>query len=385
MQQKTSLSDDYKDQSKLAQLCWDVASVIDVVYQHFNIDISYQNHQMIKSVCPVHGGDNRVACNMYPNGDHVAHWKCRTHGCEEHFGKTMIGFIKGCLSRTKYQWEKIGDQEASFKETIDFMLHITGQKLSDIDGQSSTYIEMSKFSSMIWGMVSDNDHTQTNITRDYFRNNIEIPSQYYLDRGYSKEILDKYDVGFCSTKGKPLYNRAIFPIYNEDQSYIVGFTGRSIFDKCNKCKFYHDPNDRCKFFPKWKHSKGFVKEKWLYNYWYAKDFVKDTKTVILVESPGNVWRLEEAGIHNSVAIFGTALNDQQKDLLDNLGAMGIIIMMDNDDAGRNASEKITKMCSNQYRIYEPEINRNDIGDIKDYQYLRNLVNPFIYEVKEYYS
>ncbi|NDC71851.1 MAG: hypothetical protein EBZ62_00150, partial [Sphingobacteriia bacterium] len=37
-------------------------------------------------------------------------------------------------------------------------------------------------------------------------------------------------------------------------------------------------------------------------------------TAIIVESPGNVWRLEENGIHNSVALFGSSLSDRQTDL-----------------------------------------------------------------------
>ena len=88
-----SHSNDYNDQAKLEQLCWDAVEFIDNIYEHFNIDIKYRNDQLIKSACPVHGGDNPVACNFYPAGDHVVHWKCRTHNCEDHFGKTMIGFI----------------------------------------------------------------------------------------------------------------------------------------------------------------------------------------------------------------------------------------------------------------------------------------------------
>ena len=55
------------------------AHVIDNIYEYFNIDIKYRNDQLIKSACPVHGGDNPVACNFYPAGDHVVHWKCRKH------------------------------------------------------------------------------------------------------------------------------------------------------------------------------------------------------------------------------------------------------------------------------------------------------------------
>ena len=385
MRQKTFHSNDYNDQSKLEQLCWDAVEFIDVIYDHFNINIKYRNDQLIKSACPVHGGDNSVACNFYPSGDHVVHWKCRTHSCEDHFGKNMIGFIRGCISRSKYEWEHKGDKEATFAEAVDFLLEITGQKFSDIKEKDNSILEMSRFNTMVWTMFGDSeDGPISSITREFYREHTKIPAQYYLDRGYSYEVLNKYDVGFCDKEGKQMYNRCIVPIYNQDMTSIVGFSGRSIFGQCEKCKFYHDPEDRCKFFPKWRHSKGFQKEKWLYNYWYAKDHVKDSGAAILVESPGNVWRLEEAGIHNSVAIFGTALNQSQKDLLDSLGAMSLIILMDNDDAGESAAAKIIHACSNQYRIYKPTINKNDIGDMTQ-EDIRNLILPYVLEAKEYYK
>ena len=63
---------------------------------------------------------------------------------------------------------------------------------------------------------------------------------------------------------------------------------------------------------KWRHNKDFKTQEHLYNMWFAKEFIQSTRTAIIVESPGNVWRLEEAGIHNSVAIFGTNLSIKQK-------------------------------------------------------------------------
>jgi 5S rRNA maturation endonuclease (ribonuclease M5) len=362
---------DYNDQGKLDKLCWDGADRIEDIYHYFNIDIKYKNDQVIKSSCPVHGGDNPVACNMYPAGDQVVHWKCRTHNCEDHFGKTMIGFIKGCLSRQRYDWSKIGDKEASFKDAVDFLLKITHQNFGDIKDSDDSYVEMMKFNNMIWTMVSDNNNLPDNaITRDFYIKNINIPAQYYVDRNFSKEVLIKYDVGFCNIRGRQMYNRAIVPIYDPSHTYAVGFTGRSIFDQCKKCLYYHDPSEKCKFFPKWKHSKGFAKEKWLYNYWYAKDVINKTKTAILVESPGNVWRLEESGFHNSLGLFGTSLNAGQKDLLDQLNIMNLIILMDNDEAGKNAGYKIQDLCQNTYNTILVNIPKNDIADLttKEVQY-----------------
>ena len=173
------------------------------------------------------------------------------------------------------------------------------------------------------------------------------------------------------------------PIYDEEGETILGFTGRSIFSECDECSHHHDPKKECHFSPKWKHTAGFNKENCLYNYWYAKDHVLDTGVIILVESPGNVWRLEEAGIHNSVAIFGTHLNQNQKKIIDESGALSIVCLLDNDDAGVTGSKKIQEMCSKMYRIYFPTLNTNDVADM-NVDAVTNDIKPLISKIEGVY-
>tara|TARA_Y100001938_G_C8035234_1_gene402978 strand:- start:880 stop:1287 length:408 start_codon:yes stop_codon:yes gene_type:complete len=124
------------------------------------------------------------------------------------------------------------------------------------------------------------------------------------------------------------------------------------------------------------HSKGFQKQKWLYNYWRAKDEILKTGVAIIVESPGNVWRLAEAGIHNAVAIFGTALNVDQRHLLDESGALSLICLMDNDDAGQKAAKKIEEQCSRLYRLFFPSFEGNDVADL-NIDKVTSDIKPFI--------
>jgi len=222
--------------------------------------------------------------------------------------------------------------------------------------------EKLKFSSLVNGF-SMPEQKLTGITKDFYRSKVDIPSAYYLQRGYSIEILDKYDVGTCTQPKKPLYQRATVPIYDNSGEIIVGFTGRSIFAECPKCQDHHDPDKKCHFFPKWKHTAGFQKENCLYNYWYAQDHILKSGVIVLVESPGNVWRLEEAGIHNSVAIFGAHLGPNQKKIIDASGALSIVCLLDNDEAGRKGAEKIHDQCAKMYRLYFPQLQDNDIGDM----------------------
>ena len=94
--------------------------------------------------------------------------------------------------------------------------------------------------------------------------------------------------------------RAVVPVYDNNRQYMIGCTGRATTDKCEKCNHYHLGNEcpdkeslylHCK----WRHNYGFKTQNYLYNYWFAQEHIKESRSVILVESPGNVWRLEEAG------------------------------------------------------------------------------------------
>ena len=174
--------------------------------------------------------------------------------------------------------------------------------------------------------------------------------------------------------------RIVVPIYDDNHDYMIGCTGRSIFDKCGLCSSFHQTGNDCPedrhMYPKWKHSHNFKSQNTLYNIWYAKEYIQKTSSVILVESPGNVWRLEEAGIHNSVALFGCNLSDRQKIILDSSGAMSIIVLTDNDEAGQKAAEMIKQKCSNTYRIYIPTISKSDVGEMS-IEEIHQHISPFL--------
>jgi 5S rRNA maturation endonuclease (ribonuclease M5) len=362
------------DFGKINSLAKIAINYLDEIYEYFGIKRSYKNEILIKSCCPIHGGDNPTALNMYYNGDFKIHYKCRTSQCEEHFGNDFISFIRGCLSRFKYNWEKEGDKEATFSESVNFLLKFLNKDLNSLESETKN-IEKMKFGSMVNSLHSD-DAKKGLITRKEYRNRVVVPAPYYIDRGFSKEVLDEYDVGYCDNPKKPMHGRAIVPIYDNEYENIVGFTARSTFDKCSECNHYHNPKEKCKHFPKWMHSKGFQKQKWLYNYWRAKDEILRTGVAIIVESPGNVWRLAEAGIHNAVAIFGTALNVDQRHLLDESGALSLICLMDNDDAGQKAAKKIEEQCSRLYRLFFPSFEGNDVADL-NIDKVTSDIKPFI--------
>lgn len=357
------------DQSKLKVVCDDLCDNIQSLMEHLDLDYD-SRPKMISMCCPIHDGDNRSALNIYHEGNsYRGNWKCRTHGCEEIFKGSIIGFVRGVISRRKYSWGKNGDDMCSFSEALDYCLSFLKKDIKQIK-ISKADKDKRLFTSVVGHITNDSPIQEKSfIGRDKVRQSLSVPAQYFIDRGFSSEILDKYDVGLCDKPDKEMYNRAVAPIYDIDYRYLVGCSGRSIFEKCSNCSSYHSPNDQCPSeadkwkYSKWKHSKNFKSQNHLYNFWLAKEYILKEKTVIIVESPGNVWKLEENNIHNSVAIFGSSLSDRQKIILDSSGAMNIVILTDNDEAGLKAAAQIKNKCQNTYRIFTPKILKPDIAEM----------------------
>lgn len=369
------------DQAKLKIVCDEVCDNIETLLENFGLDYKF-NNKMITMSCPIHDGDNESAFNLYPEGDNYrGNWKCRTHNCEKIFKGSVIGFIRGVISHQKYGWKNEGDPSCSFKEAVEFATQFIKKDLSSIKISKSEK-EKRQFTSVV-NYLQDSAINQTSlITRNQIIKALKIPAQYYIDRQYSPEILTKYDVGLCDKEGKEMSNRVVVPIYDHNYEHMIGCTGRSIYEKCFQCKGYHNPSEQCPSsenvwkYPKWKHSSDFKSQNNLYNFWFAKKHILDSGIAIIVESPGNVWRLEENGIHNSVGIFGSSLSDRQKILLDSSGAMSLIILTDNDDAGHKAADQIKAKCQNTYRIFIPKISSSDVGEMNTEQ-IDNEIKKFI--------
>lgn len=366
------------NQAQLKVLSDKLCDKIEELLEYFELEYRF-NGKMISMRCPIHDGDNQSALNIYPYGEkYRGNWVCRSHSCEKDLQPSIIGFIRGLLSKN-FDEGKI----LPFDQTINFCLNFVNANPKDLAFKKSD-IEKNNFTQFIEKIKNLKEENRTKLNRDYVTKCLDIPAIYYINRNYSKEILTKYDVGLCNNPEKEMYNRVVVPVYDQDGLFVVGCTGRSIFDKCNICGYYHMgscPSESELYkYPKWKHNNGFKSQNHLYNIWFAKNYIYESGTAIVVESPGNVWRLEENGIHNSIAIFGSSMSDRQKMILDGSGAMKLVILTDNDTAGDKARETITKKCEKTYKIYTIPISKQDIGDMSS-QEIENEIKPLLRKIK----
>jgi hypothetical protein len=162
---------------------------------------------------------------------------------------------------------------------------------------------------------------------------------FYNKKGIEDDRLINLKSGLA-TQGA-MYQRYVFPIFNQD-GLIHGFSGRDMTNKPNR--------------PKWKHVGK--KANWLFpiftkvegEYKFLNS-IQDKKSIILVESIGDVLALHQSNIYNCISVFGTSISSKVLCFLVGLELDQITISLNND--------------------VDKEMNRGRIGSIKCFSKLLN--------------
>ncbi|MGI5816875.1 MAG: DNA primase [Armatimonadota bacterium] len=199
------------------------------------------------------------------------------------------------------------------------------------------------------------------IARDHFRRNLfkhpsaEQARRYIAGRGFSRAMIDRFQLGFALDSWDDLLNalaaeginatlaeeaglakrgergghydtfrnRIIFPIMDMS-GRVIGFGGRAM-DPENPAKYLNSPETPL-----------FHKRRAVYALDVARDAVVTEKRALIVEGYTDVISLHQAGIGNAVAGLGTALTGQQLELLGRY-ADEVVLVYDSDAAGARAA------------------------------------------------
>ena len=328
----------------------DLNKVRDIIFQDiyklldsFNLKYT-QDAENIFMKCPIHEGSDN------PFGVSIAIDKqvsrCWTRGCHDHYSCNIWGFIKGCL------------QTDSFSDALKYVC-----KLYDVNGASKN-----GSSDDINNPKRDNDFSelvrQVKGSRTTDRSKCEVeyverpktdstPSPYFISRGFREETLKFFGVSNATGTRGFLRHRAIIPIWDADGVYC-GYIGRATLPYIE---------------PKYIFSKGIRKSDYLYNHHNAiSEMARSSMdTLFLVEGQGDVWKLWENGYKNVVGLFGKDISETQKGLLLTSGATKLVVLTDNDQAGREAKIKIKRNLKRYFDLRFPNMKHNDIGNLLDHQ------------------
>jgi len=187
-----------------------------------------------------------------------------------------------------------------------------------------------------------------------------IGLSYFKERGFSKEIIELFDLGYSPDKWEAFTmealkkgyqieflektgltivrerkeggthqfdrfkGRVIFPIHSIS-GRILGFGGRILNNQAKTAKYLNSPE-----------SDIYHKSKVLYGLYQAKQTIAREDVCYLVEGYMDVIQLHQKGIKNTVATSGTALTKEQILLIKRL-TNNMVILFDGDEAGIRAS------------------------------------------------
>ena len=182
-----------------------------------------------------------------------------------------------------------------------------------------------------------------------------IGLSYFKERGYSDEIIEKFELGYCPDKfsaftdsalkkGYKLkflkhtgltivkedkrfdrfYGRVIFPIHSLIGK-VIGFGGRTLRADKKIAKYLNSPESDI-------YHKGSI----LYGLFFAKKMIAKEDKCYIVEGYTDILSFHQAGIENVVASSGTALSEIQIRLIRRF-TKNVTFIFDGDKAGINAA------------------------------------------------
>ncbi len=147
-------------------------------------------------------------------------------------------------------------------------------------------------------------------------------------RGYSVDLLERAGLVAARSGGEGYYDfqrhRLIFPI-QDLQDRTVAFGGRALDDATPK---YLNSRE----------SPAFNKGRMLYALNLAREAIRETGEVVIVEGYMDVVTCHQFGVHNAVASLGTALTVDHVLLLKRFAPRAVVVY-DSDAAGMAASER----------------------------------------------
>jgi len=295
--------------------------------------------------CPIHeGSDNPQGLSISLSRQA---WRCWTRGCHEDSSTDIFGFLAGCL------------QTDSFSEVLKYVcnLYDVGGATCNKTIKPKKESDSKEFSNLVSTFRKNKKRKPTlqEVFIGPFPKQTLGNSPYFESRGFKRETLKHF--GVKDSDSFVMRHRSIIPV--SFQGNTVGFIARSTKEWIQ---------------PKYLFSEGFKKTNYLYNYDNAIHQAQKVGSMFLVEGQGDVWKLHEAGVYNAVGLFGKDISIRQRSLLLKSGITKLVILTDNDQAGREAKIKIQRDMSRSFKLIFPQMKTKDLGNMFVEKIKDNILN-----------
>ncbi len=205
-------------------------------------------------------------------------------------------------------------------------------------------------------------HIINEFAKEHFKKNIHdsdegksIGLSYFVERGFRKDIIEKFQLGYCLNSGNDFTEaalgkgykleylekvglvktkderkfdffrgRVMFPIHSVS-GRVLGFGGRTLFTDKKIAKYFNSPE-----------SIIYNKSEILYGLYFSKGDIIKYDNCFLCEGYTDVISMYQAGIQNVVSSSGTSLTKEQIRLIKRY-TNNVTILYDGDAAGIKAS------------------------------------------------
>ena len=240
----------------------------------------------------------------------------------------------------------------SFKEALSFLATKAGIDVKGIKVNK----KVNKF---------DKLYEAYNFASKYYQNNLKSTIgkqaiEYLKTRKIDSELIKKFEIGLSLSKKDDLTqlllkknytieelnnigltnenydiynNRIMFPL-EDIEGHIVGFSGR-IYKDSDDSKYINT-----------KESVIFKKGLTVYNYHRALNEARIKRQIIVMEGFMDVIRASTIGINNVVALMGTAMTNEQLNIIKRI-SNNIVLCLDGDAAGKKAALSIGEHFFNE--------------------------------------
>lgn len=204
----------------------------------------------------------------------------------------------------------------------------------------------------------------SSFAQDFFARNLEsgegraVGYAYFKKRGLEDGTIRKFGLGWCPSDSKALYNaaraagykeeylvatglcvktddghfydrfkeRVMFP-FHDISGRVIGFNGRKLREEQHGGKYVNSPETEI-----------YVKNRFLYGMWFAKQTIAKLDKCILVEGNLDMISMHQLGLTNVVASCGTSLTTGQIRLIKRF-TNNVTIIYDGDSAGIKAARR----------------------------------------------
>lgn len=279
------------------------------------------------------GSTLRCRCYFHNGENHTSLAVNKTNGLFKCYSCGEVGNLVQLVQRTI---------NCSYKEAIIYLEDFSGVKFDSQDIPIREIILMKQLNNLI---IEQEELDEQKVKLDYNHTALD----YFVKRGFDKEVLCIFNVGFCSDYSeKQLRGRICIPIEDLD-GRVVGYSGRVPKDEDYSKKYQI----------KWGTKKGKV----LYNLNRAKNYINQYGYLIVVEGFTSCWALWQSGYKNCVGLMGANMSKDQEELILR-HTDKIILGLDNDIAGRTGTEDAIKRLSSFIKISTIEYDdERDLGDL----------------------